>query len=78
MFLLIHFFKSFSNGQMIILKTNVCIIYTQKMNYYCEEISDEKKCLNLINKDYNNEKVLKVWFYYNRLCREFGYKAYID
>jgi hypothetical protein len=57
------------------LKPNACIMYTEKMQYYCEYESSELSCSKYLKKDYYGEKVIKTWFYYNRYCREFGFKS---
>jgi hypothetical protein len=61
--------------QVKVLKANACILYTEKMNYFCIYKPDNYSCKKMINKQYYNEKVIKIWFYFGKYCREFGFQA---
>lgn len=64
-------------SQIKLLKPNVCILYTENMNYYCIFKPGEISCNKMISRKYFGEKVIKVWFYYGKYCREFGFKSYL-
>jgi len=63
-------------GSSFAANQNVCILYTQNMNYYCEWEASEILCNNYVGKKYAGQKVIQVWFYYERYCREFGFKSF--
>lgn len=55
---------------------NACILYTSGMNYYCEWEETEARCNDFLGKSYAGQKVIQVWFYYGRYCRELGFKPF--
>ena len=77
LFLLLLIFFMVSNifSYFILEKPNACILYSKKMKYYCIYEESEVTCKKWIGNSYFDEEIIKVWFYPDKYCREFGFKS---